>query len=192
MLVMVVFFIAFRWIHLFFFFQAEDGIRDYKVTGVQTCALPIYPAKTREAIDERGWATYGDLGHVDEEGYLFLSDRRADLILSGGVNLYPQEIENALATHPAVQEVAVVGVPEPDFGEQPMAVVVLRQGHAASAEMARAIVAEAGATLSRIKRPQRLQFVDELPRLPTGKLLRRVLKDRLREQPHAGFNLRSA
>lgn len=150
------------------------------------------PAKTREAIDERGWATYGDLGHVDEEGYLFLSDRRADLILSGGVNLYPQEIENALATHPAVQEVAVVGVPEPDFGEQPMAVVVLRQGHAASAEMARAIVAEAGATLSRLKRPQRLQFVDELPRLPTGKLLRRVLKDRLREQPHAGFNLRSA
>nr|WP_272918452.1 MULTISPECIES: hypothetical protein [unclassified Delftia] len=112
--------------------------------------------------------------------------------MSGGVNLYPQEIENALATHPAVQEVAVVGVPEPDFGEQPMAVVVLRQGHAASAEMAHAIVAEAGATLSRLKRPQRLQFVDELPRLPTGKLLRRVLKDRLREQPHAGFNLRSA
>ena len=77
------------------------------------------PAKTREAIDERGWATYGDLGHVDEEGYLFLSDRRADLILSGGVNLYPQEIENALATHPAVQEVAVVGVPSPTSASSP-------------------------------------------------------------------------
>jgi acyl-CoA synthetase (AMP-forming)/AMP-acid ligase II len=159
-------------------------------SGVAPFAYLNDPAKTREAIDERGWATYGDLGHVDEEGYLFLSDRRADLILSGGVNLYPQEIENALATHPAVREVAVVGVPEPDFGEQPMAVVVLRQGHSPSAETARAIVAEAGAGLSRLKRPQRLQFVDELPRLPTGKLLRRVLKDRLRDQPLAGFSLR--
>src|SRR5256885_6192021 len=126
MLVMVVFFIAFRWIHLFFFFQAEDGIRDYKVTGVQTCALPIYPAKTREAIDERGWATYGDLGHVDEEGYLFLSDRRAGLILSGGGNLYPQGIENALAPHPAAQGGAGGGVAPPDLRGQPPALGRLR------------------------------------------------------------------
>lgn len=148
--------------------------------------------KTRQAINERGWVTYGDIGHVDAEGYLYLSDRRADLILSGGVNLYPQEIENALARHADVQEVAVVGVPHPDFGEVPLAVVVLRPGAPASAQTARAIGARAAEVLARLKLPQRMVFVDSLPRLETGKLLRRKLKERYRDEPQAGHALRDS
>lgn len=150
------------------------------------------PEKTRQAINERGWITYGDIGHVDAEGYLFLSDRRADLILSGGVNLYPQEIENALMRHPDVYEVAVVGVPHPDFGEQPLAAVVLRHGAQASLATARAIAAQAAEVLARMKLPQRVVFVDALPRLETGKLLRRKLKERYRDEPQAGFALRDS
>lgn len=148
--------------------------------------------KTRQAINERGWITYGDIGHVDAEGYLYLSDRRADLILSGGVNLYPQEIENALMRHPDVYEVAVVGVPHPDFGEQPLAAVVLRQGAQASLDTARAIAAQAAEVLARMKLPQRVVFVDALPRLETGKLLRRKLKERFRDEPLAGVALRDS
>ncbi|MDE2416139.1 MAG: AMP-binding protein, partial [Comamonadaceae bacterium] len=148
------------------------------------------PEKTRQAINERGWVTYGDIGHVDAEGYLFLSDRRADLILSGGVNLYPQEIENALARHPDVLEVAVVGVPHADLGEVPLAAVVLRPGADASLAQARAIAGRAAEVLARMKLPQRMVFVDALPRLETGKLLRRRLKEQYRDQPLAGFALR--
>lgn len=150
------------------------------------------PEKTRQAVNDRGWVSYGDIGHVDAEGYLFLSDRRADLILSGGVNLYPQEIENALARHGAVLEVAVVGVPHGDLGEVPLAAVVLRPGSDATQETARAIAASAAEVLARLKLPQRMVFVDELPRLATGKLLRRALKERFRDQPQAGFALRDA
>ncbi|HQQ70482.1 MAG TPA: AMP-binding protein, partial [Alicycliphilus sp.] len=150
------------------------------------------PDKTRQAINERGWVTYGDIGYVDAQGYLFLSDRRADLILSGGVNLYPQEIENALARHPEVLELAVVGVPHPDLGEVPLAAVVLRPGAEASQAMARAIADKAAEVLSRIKLPQRMVFVEALPRLETGKLLRRRLKEQYRDQPQAGFALRDS
>ena len=148
-------------------------------------------AKTREAINQRGWATYGDIGYVDAEGFLYLSDRRADLILSGGVNIYPQEIENALAQHEAVDEVAVVGVPHEDFGEQALAVVVLKAGADASEDTARAIAMQAAAQLSKVKWPQRLVFEGQLPRLETGKLLRRVLKERFKQDPQAGYDLRS-
>ncbi len=150
------------------------------------------PEKTRQAINERGWVTYGDIGHVDADGYLYLSDRRADLILSGGVNLYPQEIENALARHPAVLELAVVGVPHPDFGEVPLAAVVLRPGAEPSQATARAIAGQAAETLARIKLPQRMVFVESLPRLETGKLLRRKLKERFRDEAQAGFALRDS
>lgn len=149
-------------------------------------------AKTRNAFNARGWATYGDIGYVDEEGYLFLSDRRADLILSGGVNVYPQEIELALAGHASVEEVAVVGVPHEDFGEQPLAVIVLKPGADGSEALARDIVALAASQLSKVKLPARVVFVPELPRLETGKLLRRVLKDRYREQVDVGFDVRHA
>ena len=146
--------------------------------------------KTREAYNDKGWATYGDIGHVDAEGYLYLSDRRADLILSGGVNIYPQEIENALSTHPAVADVAVVGVPDTDFGEVPMAIVTLRPGEVPDQAQAHALLAHASKALSRLKWPHRVVFEPELPRMETGKLLRRVLKARYRGDALAGFSVR--
>ena len=131
------------------------------------------PDKTVASFDARGWATLGDLGWLDEEGYLFLSDRRADLILSGGVNLYPAEVEAVLSQHPVVAEVAVVGVPHAEMGEQVHAVVVLREPFEATAleEWCRS-------RLSGLKRPKSFEFVEELPRSEAGKLLRRILKER--------------
>ncbi|MBL6457951.1 AMP-binding protein [Belnapia sp. T6] len=131
------------------------------------------PDKTAACYDERGWATLGDLGWLDEDGFLFLSDRRADLILSGGVNIYPAEIEAVLAQHPAVGEVAVVGVPHAEMGEQVHAVIVPR------AEVAPAeLDAWCRDRLSGVKRPRSYEFAEELPRSEAGKLLRRILKER--------------
>ncbi len=131
------------------------------------------PEKTAACFDERGWATLGDLGWLDADGYLFLSDRRADLILAGGVNLYPAEVEAVLMQHPAVAEVAVVGVPHPEMGEQVHAVIVAR-GPVAAAELE----AWCREQLSGLKRPKSFEFVEELPRSEAGKLLRRILKER--------------
>ncbi len=133
------------------------------------------PEKTAEAYNARGWATLHDLGHLDAEGFLFLSDRRADLILSGGVNIYPAEIEAALAEHPMVADIGVIGVADADFGERPLAVVVARgQLDAAT------LLDFARQKLSGPKQPRAVEFVDELPRSEAGKLLRRVLKERYR------------
>ena len=134
--------------------------------------------KTATARNEKGWQSLGDLGSVDEEDFLFLSDRRADLILSGGVNIYPAEIEAALAQHPAVREVAVVGVPHPDFGEQVKAVVV--PGEPASPALAEALRDYARQHLAGPKVPRLVEFVSELPRSEAGKLLRRMLKEQHR------------
>ena len=134
------------------------------------------PAKTAAANDARGWATLGDLGRVDAAGYLFLSDRRADLILSGGVNVYPAEIEAVLLAHPRVVEAAVVGVPDAEFGERPRALVVARDG--GDDALAEALLALCRAELAGPKRPVAVEFLDELPRSEAGKLLRRVLKER--------------
>lgn len=135
-------------------------------------------AKTAEAYNAQGWATLHDLGHLDQEGFLFLSDRRADLILSGGVNLYPAEIEAALATHPDVADVAVVGVADAEFGERPVALVVPRAGAAVDAA---ALLAYARPLLSGPKLPVRVDVVAELPRSEAGKLLRRIIKERLNQ-----------
>lgn len=143
--------------------------------------------KTREAYNAQGWATYGDMGHVDEEGYLYISDRRADLILCGGVNLYPMEIENVLAEHPQVSDAAVIGVPDEDLGEVPWAVVYLHEGHEGSAAMAQRLAGHCRAKLGSMKLPRRVVFEGPLPRLPTGKLLRRELKERFRQLPRVGF-----
>ena len=137
------------------------------------------PAKTAQCFNDRGWGTHGDLGRIDEDGYLYLSDRRADLILSGGVNVYPQEIENILALHPAVEDVAVVGRPDDDFGQRAHAVVQLAAGHEANDVLARAILDFCGERISSFKRPRSLEFVDALPRQPNGKLLRRLVRDTL-------------
>ncbi|MCU0886736.1 MAG: AMP-binding protein [Rubritepida sp.] len=135
------------------------------------------PEKTAAAYNDRGWATLHDLGWLDAEGFLFLSDRRADLILSGGVNIYPAEIEAVLSQHPRVSEAAVIGVPDPEFGERPRALVVPRGGGADDA-LAEELIALCRANLAGPKVPRAVEFLDELPRSEAGKLLRRVLKER--------------
>ena len=135
------------------------------------------PEKTAAAYDSQGRATYGDLGYVDAEGFLYLSDRRADLILSGGVNIYPWEIEQVLAQHPDVAEVCVIGVPDAEFGESVRAVV---RSQAAGPELERALLDLCKAQLAGPKRPRGIDFVEELPRSETGKLLRRLVKERYR------------
>jgi fatty-acyl-CoA synthase len=117
------------------------------------------------------------VGYVDKEGFLYLTDRKAYMIISGGVNIYPQEIEDALILHEAVQDVAVFGVPNDDFGEEVKAVVELATGHQAGDEMAETLMAFAKANLAGYKVPRSVDFTDALPRLPTGKLYKRLLKD---------------
>jgi long-chain acyl-CoA synthetase len=134
------------------------------------------PAKTASALDDRGWSTLGDIGHVDDEGYLYLSDRRTDLIISGGVNVYPAEIEEALISHPAVDDVAVIGVPDPEMGQQVLAIVQVTGQGTGSADLAAELIGHCRARLASFKCPRSVEFVAELPRLPTGKLLRRQLR----------------
>ncbi|WP_051758096.1 AMP-binding protein [Prauserella rugosa] len=138
------------------------------------------PAKTAEARNELGWTTVGDLGHLDEDGYLYLADRRADLVLSGGVNIYPQEAENALVEHPDVADAAVFGIPHDELGEVVHAVVQLRPGCAPSPELAAQLIDWCRQRLSTFKCPRDLDFADQLPRTATGKLLKRELKDSYR------------
>jgi acyl-CoA synthetase (AMP-forming)/AMP-acid ligase II len=143
--------------------------------GAPRFAYHNAPEKTAAAFDAQGRATLGDLGRVDEDGWLFLSDRRADLILSGGVNIYPAEIEAVIIRHPDVAEVAVVGTPHAEFGEQVHAVIVPR---AAADGLQPALEALCHEHLAGPKRPRSYEFVEELPRSEAGKLLRRILKER--------------
>ena len=129
----------------------------------------------------QNWSTVGDIGYVDEDGYLFLTDRKAFMIISGGVNIYPQEVENVLALHPKVFDVAVIGVPDPEMGEQVKAVVQLRPGTTPSDELAAAIIAYVRERIAHYKAPRTVDFVDELPRTATGKLVKRALKSRYME-----------
>lgn len=130
-----------------------------------------------------GLSTCGDIGYVDAEGYLYLTDRVAFMIISGGVNVYPQETENVLVEHPAVRDVAVIGVPDDDLGEVAMAVVELTSAVSASAELAEELITFSRQRLSRPKCPRFVEFVGELPRLASGK----VQKGALREQYRANF-----
>jgi acyl-CoA synthetase (AMP-forming)/AMP-acid ligase II len=141
------------------------------------------PDKTRGTLNPRhaSWSTLGDVGHLDEDGYLYLTDRQAYMIISGGVNIYPQEIENVLVMHPAVVDVAVFGVPDDDMGEQVKAVVQpapgSETGGEAGAELERRLVAYCREHLAAVKCPKSIDFAAELPRLPTGKLYKRLLRD---------------
>jgi len=136
------------------------------------------PDKTRGAYNARGWATYGDIGYLDQEGYLYLTDRLSNMIVSGGVNIYPQEAENLLSTHPAVADVAVVGVPNAEFGEEVKAVVQLRDPAAASSDLAQQLIAYCRDRISPIKCPKSVDFSSDMPRTETGKLLKRLVKQR--------------
>jgi long-chain acyl-CoA synthetase len=137
------------------------------------------PEKTASSRDPkgRGWSTLGDVGYVDEDGYLYLTDRKAYMIISGGVNIYPQEAENLLTTHPKVLDVAVIGVPNEDFGEEVKAVVQLVDGVSPSPELERELIQFCRDSLADVKCPRSVDFVDELPRHPTGKLYKRLLRD---------------
>jgi acyl-CoA synthetase (AMP-forming)/AMP-acid ligase II len=134
------------------------------------------PAKTAEAFNDQGWSTLGDIGRLDGEGYLYLTDRASHMIISGGVNIYPQEVENALALHPAIADVAVIGVPNADMGEEVKAVVVAADTAAPGTELEKELLEYCRSRLAHYKCPVSVDFVDELPRLPTGKLLKRELR----------------
>ncbi len=135
------------------------------------------PDRTADTRNRYGWTTLGDVGWVDEDGYLFLTDRKSFMIISGGVNIYPQEIENLLVGHPKVADVAVVGAPHDDLGEQVVAVVqpvdIAEAGEALAAEL----IAFCRADLSGPKTPRRIDFVADLPRHDTGKLYKRLIRD---------------
>ena len=135
-------------------------------------------AKTASSTHPKGWTTLGDVGYVDAEGFLYLTDRKAYMIISGGVNIYPQEAENVLINHPQVADVAVLGVPNAEFGEEVKAVVQPRDMREAGPALEAELIAYCRAHLSPIKCPKSVDFEAELPRHPTGKLFKRLLKDR--------------
>jgi len=135
--------------------------------------------KTAEARSADGtMSTVGDVGYVDKDGYVYLTDRRTFMIISGGVNIYPQECENLLITHPDVADAAVFGVPNEDLGEEVKAVVQPMPGIRPTADFAEELIAFCRQHLAHIKCPRTIDFEEELPRLPTGKLYKRLLRDR--------------
>jgi acyl-CoA synthetase (AMP-forming)/AMP-acid ligase II len=139
------------------------------------------PDKTKGAFNHAGWSTLGDIGYVDDEGFVFLTDRASHMIISGGVNVYPQEVENLLVMHPAIADVAVIGVPDEDLGEVVKAVVQLQVGQKPSGELAAELIEYCRMHLAKFKCPRTVDFVDELPRLPSGKLMKRVLIDQYKK-----------
>ncbi len=136
------------------------------------------PAKTAESRLREGWSTLGDVGRLDEDGYLYLTDRKAYMIITGGVNVYPQEAENILTMHPKVADVAVIGVPNEDFGEEVKAVVQPLDMADAGPELAAELIKYCREQLADVKCPRSIDFEEELPRHPTGKLYKRLLRDR--------------
>src|SRR6185312_15394106 len=136
------------------------------------------PAKTKSVSNERGWRTLGDMGYVDNDGYLYLTDRSTFMIVSGGVNIYPQETENLLIMHPKVADAAVFGIPNAEFGEEVKAVVQPLEGIEPTAELADELIEYCRAHLAAYKCPRSVDFDAELPRDPNGKLYKRRIRDR--------------
>jgi acyl-CoA synthetase (AMP-forming)/AMP-acid ligase II len=130
--------------------------------------------KTRQVITSDGWIRTGDMGWMDEEGYIYLAGRADDMIIRGGENISPEEVENVLHSHPKVEEAAVIGVPDPEWGQEPRAIVVLKEGEVATEEE---IIEFCRSRLAGFKRPRSVIFVDSLPRNPMGKVLRRKLRE---------------
>ena len=148
-------------------------------SGVAPFAYYKAPEKTAARTLPQGWQTFGDIGHVDEAGYLYLTDRQDDMIISGGVNVYPQEIEAAILGAPGVWDCAVVGVADERFGECPVAFVVPRRDGASvdPDRLVAAVQEHCEKHLGRVKRPAQIRVIDSLPRSATGKLLRRTLRE---------------
>ncbi|MCW2717465.1 acyl-CoA synthetase [Pseudonocardia sp.] len=145
------------------------------------------PARTRAARhpEHENWGTVGDLGYVDEEGFLYLTDRKAFMIISGGVNIYPRDAEDVLALHPAVLDVAVIGVPDDEMGESVLAVVQPAEDAVAGPALERELIAHVREHIAHFKAPQRVVFTDDMPRTPTGKLVKQRLRDRYAEAARA-------
>ena len=140
------------------------------------------PDKTAGSRTSKGWSTLGDIGYLDKDGYLYLTDRQSNMIISGGVNIYPQETENLLTMHPKVMDVAVIGVPHEDFGEEVKAIVQPMDMNDAGPDLEKELIDYCKCTLSHIKCPKTIDFSEDLPRTPTGKLVKRLLKDRYWKQ----------
>lgn len=136
------------------------------------------PTKTAETRSPQGYTTVGDVGYVDEEGYVYLTDRKAHMIITGGVNIYPQETENVLVVHPKVYDAAVIGVPNDEFGEEVKAVVQPAHPEEAGPALERELIAWCRERLSSLKCPRSIDFEATLPRSETGKLYKRLLRDR--------------
>ena len=151
------------------FFEPTEGMMPFEYHND--------PAKTADARNQHGWSSLGDVGYQDADGYLFLTDRKSFMIISGGVNIYPQEIENLLVTHPKVADAAVIGAPDPDMGERVVAVVQPLDMADAGPAFAEELTAYLAPQLSRVKMPRQIDFRAELPRELTGKLYKRHLRD---------------
>jgi acyl-CoA synthetase (AMP-forming)/AMP-acid ligase II len=136
------------------------------------------PEKTKRAHNDKGWSTLGDVGYVDGDGFLYLTDRKSYMIISGGVNIYPQETEDVLITHPEVADVAVFGVPNEEMGEEVKAVVQPHDMAHAGKALEEQLILFCRRHLSPIKCPRSVEFASELPRTPTGKLVKRHLRER--------------
>jgi long-chain acyl-CoA synthetase len=150
-----------------------DGIGEVQLRGPSV--ISGYwedPAATAEAIDADGWLATGDMGRVDEDGYLYLVDRKKELVLRGGYNVYPREVEEALYAHPDVLEAAVIGVPHETLGEEVAALVVLRPGATTTGDD---LQTWARGRVAAYKYPRRIAVVDSLPKGPTGKILKRAI-----------------
>ena len=162
----------------------DDGCNELptgEVGGSPTAdgrSSPTTTTRKTRAHSPQGWATFGDVGRVDAEGYLYLTDRRAYMIISGGVNIYPQEAEDVLLNHPQVADAAVFGIPDAEMGEAQKAVVRPMVGVAGSAALAEELIAFCRKHPSAISARRSVDFMAELPRTPTGKLLKRQLRDR--------------
>jgi long-chain acyl-CoA synthetase len=143
------------------------------------------PEKTKKAYNAKGWSTLGDVGYLDAEGFLYLTDRKSYMIISGGVNIYPQETEDVLITHPDVADVAVFGVPNEEMGEEVKAVVQPHDMAKAGKDFEAQLIVFCRKHLSPIKCPKSIDFEAELPRTPTGKLVKRHLRDRYWPKPAA-------
>jgi acyl-CoA synthetase (AMP-forming)/AMP-acid ligase II len=165
-----------------------------KIGGVYFADAPAFsyhndPEKTKKAHNAKGWSTLGDVGYLDAEGFLYLTDRKSYMIITGGVNVYPQETEDTLIGHPAVADVAVFGIPNEEMGEEVKAVVQPHDMGRAGKELEAELIAWCKARLSPIKCPRSIDFEMELPRTPTGKLIKRLLRDRYWPQagPHGAL-----